>query len=321
MIKIEELNKYPEDWDKLIDNSLNGTLFHKQKFLSYHNEKFIEKFKIIKIYKNSKLVCLLDFIQINNEGKKCLKSPYGGSYGSFIFLENPNYSLSNELLDKFLNYLKKNNYDEVYLVPTPDFLFENSFNTFEFCLIQKNFKLLYYDISSVCKIKSFLDYEEKFYSRKTKYDLKKLAEKKFTIKKNDKIEDLNYILKKNFKKHCTNPTHNFDEIKYLVKNLSDNIDYFVLYNNEGTPISSIFLFYITNNSASLFYISQDPNYQSQRSITFLIDHVLKYLFKKDCLIIDFGTSSVKNIPRPSLFDFKEKFNTLGYFRKTFYWKK
>lgn len=318
MIKIEEFKKYPDDWDNLIDISLNGTLFNKQKFLSYHNIKFTNNLKIFKIYKNEKLICLLDFIQIHDKGKMYLKSPYGGSYGSFIFLENLNYSVSAELVDKFIIYLKENKYSDVYLVPVPDFLFEESFNTFEFCLLKNDFKILYYDISSVCKIKSSLNYDENFYSRKTKYDIKKLAEKNFSIKKNHKIEDLYSILKKNFEKHGTVPTHDYDDLKYLVKNLSDNIDFFVLY-YEGVPISSIFLFYTTNNSASLFYISQDPNYQSQRSITFLIDHVLNYLFNKGCVIVDFGTSSVKNIPRQSLFNFKEKFNTSGYFRKTFHW--
>lgn len=319
MIKIEELKKYPENWDKIIDASLNGTLFHKKKFLNYHNKKFTENFKILKFYKNNKLICLLDFIEIYEREKKTLKSPYGGSYGSFIFLINPTYSQSSSIIHKFIEYLKHNKFDEAYLVPTPDYLFDHSFNTFEFNLKENNFKTIYSDISSVCKIKSFSDYNEKFYARKMKYDLKKLAQKKFTINQNNKIEDLYYILKKNFEKHGSNPTHTFEELKYLVSNLSSDIDFFILY-YDGVPISSIFTFHITKSSSSLFYISQDPNYQSQRSITFLIDHVLKYLFKKDCLIVDFGTSSVKNIPRPSLFDFKEKFNALGYFRKTFYWE-
>jgi len=48
-----------DDWDKIVDESDNGTIFHKQKFLSYHpSDRFINKSIII--YKNNKPLALFD---------------------------------------------------------------------------------------------------------------------------------------------------------------------------------------------------------------------------------------------------------------------
>lgn len=74
-----------ETWDSFIDNSINGTLFHRQRFMSYHAAgKFTDTSLLF--YEGNKLLSVFPAaIIMAADGKKVLKSHPGTSYGGFVF--------------------------------------------------------------------------------------------------------------------------------------------------------------------------------------------------------------------------------------------
>src|SRR4051812_31086914 len=68
-------------WDRFVKTSMNGTVFHRQKFLRYHPEGRFD-FHHLMFFRGEKLVAVLPGRLINNG--KVYDSPAGASYGSFV---------------------------------------------------------------------------------------------------------------------------------------------------------------------------------------------------------------------------------------------
>jgi hypothetical protein len=70
-----------ELWDLFNNNSLNGTIYHSQLFLSYHKNKFEDT--SILIYDKNKLIALFPCCKVNNE----YYSHIGSTCGGIVILE------------------------------------------------------------------------------------------------------------------------------------------------------------------------------------------------------------------------------------------
>jgi len=101
-------------WDDFVDDSNNGTLFHKQKFLSYHEEKFKDDEHPLLFYEGEKLIAVLPLAIFESEGKKIAKSPYGGSFGGFVY-KKATYSNVSNIIKTFKEYAIQNNFDTIVM--------------------------------------------------------------------------------------------------------------------------------------------------------------------------------------------------------------
>jgi hypothetical protein len=82
-----------EEWDEFVENSDNGTMFSKRRFLSYHaKDKF--KDKSLCITKDGKLHSIFTAALIERDGKKILSSHPGASYGGFVHNSDLNFQLT-----------------------------------------------------------------------------------------------------------------------------------------------------------------------------------------------------------------------------------
>ena len=79
-----------EEWDEFVEQSDNGTMFSKRRFLSYHDKnKFNDK--SIYITKDGKLHSVFTAALIERDGKKILSSHPGASYGGFAYNSELNF--------------------------------------------------------------------------------------------------------------------------------------------------------------------------------------------------------------------------------------
>lgn len=77
------------NWDCFVENSINGTLFHKRKFLNYHQDKFSNKERFKVITKGDDVIAQFCYLRdTNTESRMVALSPYGASLGGII-LKNP----------------------------------------------------------------------------------------------------------------------------------------------------------------------------------------------------------------------------------------
>ena len=81
MISIKKYrNNYSNVWDNFIKNSNNGTIFHTQKFLSYHLQRRFNDHSLL-FYSEKTLVAVLPAAAISINNKLELRSHPGASYG------------------------------------------------------------------------------------------------------------------------------------------------------------------------------------------------------------------------------------------------
>ena len=90
-----------EEWDNFVDDSDNGTMFSKRRFLSYHaKNKF--KDKSFYVTKDGKLHSIFTAALIEKDGKKVLSSHPGASYGGFVYKSDLSFKDAHELVDILL---------------------------------------------------------------------------------------------------------------------------------------------------------------------------------------------------------------------------
>ena len=94
-------------WDSFVDQSINGTIFHKRKFLAYHGDKFKGKEHFLVVLKGTEVVAQISLAFLEGpDGKVEAKSPYGASYGGFVFSHCPSYGEGREIASLLTAYLR-----------------------------------------------------------------------------------------------------------------------------------------------------------------------------------------------------------------------
>ena len=98
MITIKKYNdKLINEWDSFVEKSNNGTIFHKQKFLAYHQQRKFKNCSIIIEY-NEQIAALIPGAEIIKNNKKYFHSHPGSSYGGIVIKHNITFKLINELI-------------------------------------------------------------------------------------------------------------------------------------------------------------------------------------------------------------------------------
>ena len=88
------IKKYTEKlnniWDDFIFNSNNGTIFHTQQFLSYHQNKKFTNHSLL-FFDKDILLAVLPATIIKNNNQNILCSHPGASSGGVVYSQNLNF--------------------------------------------------------------------------------------------------------------------------------------------------------------------------------------------------------------------------------------
>lgn len=303
-------------WKNGLKNFNGATIFHDPDFLAYHGDRFHEHH--LGVYKGDELFGLIPLAFIEIQNKKIAKSPYGASYGGFIFKEVLNYSDSKFIVEELKKYLINQNIDQIILTPSLSIYHHAHSDTFIFSLLEEGFKLANADITSVVYLDD-KDQETKNFTSKMK-DIDRKAKKakkaNITYKSDCNIDDFWVLMEKTFSKHGTAPTHTKDELNTLHKTFPNEIYFNIAYLND-LPIAGIGIFKINELVNMSFYLCSDPEYQKMQAMSLVIYESLFDSKEKGVKQFDFGTSSVNMVGRENIFKFKESFGAVGKFRNTY----
>lgn len=321
-IKIEVIkNLEHNSWDKFVEKSTNGTVFHQLKFLKYHpKDRF--KFYNLLFFKKNKLIAVLP----GSLDKGVFKSPVGASYGSFV-TNDITLGEYEELIDSFLVFCKRRKIKEVYLTPPPTLYFSVPNDIESFLLSYKGFKVKYHLISNALNLTSLGKTKDILYSVQKRFrnDIKHSKKYKMKIEFNSDLKNFYPILLENKNKFNLKPVHNLEEMKKLSALFPKNIKLLMAYDKNGFPMGGIWLFLTNKTSALTFYIALNYKFKDQKVISRLLYETIRWLKKEGYFWFDLGVSmdtSSKNPMEPSrsLIFFKESIGSKGFLRTT-YWKK
>ncbi len=300
------------EWDELIKRSHNGTIFHERKFLSYHGKKFKNEEKYLSCCKGESTVALLSLTISLEKNFKTAKSPYGGSYGGVIFLKNPTYQYSTNIICSLKEWLKKNKIKNITLISPPDIFSEGGYSgTQSFCFLEQGFLLENRDVSSVVNLQS----PSLKITTRAKNMIQKAKKNGVKIYHKSDLETLWPILLKNYKKFSTKPTHSKIELQKLIDLYPENIQITTAKLEEKT-IAGVVEIKCNKFVQSSFYLCQTSEGRKNQALSLLIFNRLKTAKENLFKFYDFGTSTHKMKARENIFLFKESFGAIGVLRET-----
>ena len=305
---------------------MNGTVFHTQQFLAYHNEgKF--QFHHMLFYEGKRLVAVLagGF----RENGKIYDSPMGSSYGSFVTGDISAHTAL-AIVEAFEKYIQDKGVQEVYLTSAPVIYQPVLTQNLDFALLYKGFAYQRHYISHAIELRSGILPFDRFqpktrtYIRRTYRDHTEIrieeVPKSLMIRG---LEEFYPILLENKAKFGVKPTHTLEDLVKLHELLPDLMKLFLVRANDE-PIAGSLLFIANTRVAVIFYHMLLYKYEALRPISLLMDRVTRWAQENNFSFVDIGVSQDTSDANPmtpalSLIRFKEKFDSRGVLRSTM-WK-
>jgi len=317
-------NNLQEEWDQFIDISDNGTLFQKQKFLSYHIDRVFEDCSLI-FKKRGKIIAVLPAALKTEKKNKILFSHPGASFGGLVY-RGLSFEDCNIIIELIETVAREGLCTEIFLIQTPSIYNQcRHEELIDYCLKDSLYNNEEIYLSSILSIDDSINEQFKKIARnknRSQSYYNSLIEKhKLEFNWSDNFKEFYPILLQNKKKHNAKPTHSLDELKKL-KLLFPNQILQLMIARKGAPIGGMTLFKTNNKSAIIFYSMFDYAYSSLQPVTLLMQYVVLWAKKNDLQFIDYGISHQPNeenplSPNKSLIKFKEEFGCFASIRNTY----
>jgi hypothetical protein len=305
----------PQEWDNFVENSDNGTIFHKREFLAYHPAERFKDASFI-IAKDKKLLAVFSAAVVEREGKKILVSHPGASYGSFVYKSDLNFKEAHSMVDTLLGYADELKVDRIQIT-LPPIIYQTKYSNYiDFALVRNGFTYLKRDVSSIVQLDFKKDELLSTYRAEARTAVKKSIKQGIEIAECERFEEYYEILKKNLKlRHNVSPAHSLDELIKLKKMFPSKIRLWGAFLKDKL-IAGVCNFSANSKVVLAFYISHDEDYQEYRAVNLLFYEIMNRYKEEGFRFLDFGIFTVNMEPNWGLGRFKENFGARGIFRDT-----
>jgi len=306
-----------DEWDNFVENSGNGTIFHLQKFLSYHPKGKFKNHNII--FRDGKdIIAVIPGVEKKQKIKSFISHP-GASFGGFVFQNGISIKEIENIICIFLEYIKKNDFHSVLITPASLPYQDKLCEEINFLLNLNGFRIKKMELTSGLFLDSVSEEDIlKSFKDSTVRGIKKSLRNNVNFRQSDDIRIFYNILSENLRKfHKTEPTHSYDELKRLMGEFSDRILLFGAY-HKGKMIGGIILFLCRKDIALIFYIASDRKYQSLRAENLIIYEAIKWLYERNYKYLDFGTLSIDMKINYGIYQFRKGFGTINFVRNQYY---
>ncbi len=302
-------------WDQFCADKSNATFLHTRRYLSYHENKYVDHSLLI--YSNNRLVGVFPIAISKKEGAIPMSHP-GISYGGVIHSGKLIGDLMTEAFDLSMGYLKSLGYQKFVYKPIP--YIYNSIPSQDdiYTLISRGAKVTRCDLSSSVKLSNRRILDSKRIRPRPLFlpnlsgtengtDLEYYFSSNF-----DKIGEFWKVLSENLiKKYKTLPTHSLEEIIDLKARFPDNIDLITI-SNSLECLGGLILYW-TEHVCHIQYMGASILGNEARAMDTLVEKVICLGIEKGVSFLDFGHSNENSgqYLNSGLYKFKSKFGGGG----------
>ncbi len=304
-----------EAWDKFVEQSNNGTLFHSRRFLGYHPKNRFNDHSLI-FKKKEKVIGVLPAAVIVEDGKKILVSHPGASVGSCAVPEDISFSDALRIVEKLSSYCLENNFCKIRITQPPLIYSRRISQYMDFAFRKAGYHYLRREVSSILFLENSLKENLAKFKSSHRTAVRKAEKSGIIIKQTEDYEIFYKILKKNLSiRHDVSPTHSLSELLYLKELFPNKINLFGAY-LKNEMIAGVINFVVNDRIVLAFYISHKKQYQALRPINLLFYKIFDWAICNNFKVFDFGIFTVHEKPNMGLARFKENFGASGVFRDT-----
>jgi len=308
---------YRSKWEKFINLSENGTLFHRQQFLDYHSPERFRSHHLIFRKQNHVLALLPAVIKETKRGKELI-SHAGASYGGFVLRQRLGIWDCSLLVEAFVQYLHQDDFQWVELTPPPLFYSVQPTNNIDFALLKNGFRYVKRELTSVVQLPEKKENVLSVLKSEARTAIRKAQKMGVVVEESDKYEEFYHILRDNLRmRHDVAPTHTLEELLRLKEMLPDEIRLFSAY-VKNEQVAGVVLFLCNPRVMLAFYISHREEHQQYRPVNVLFYHIMEWGRRRSFRYLDFGTFTLNMEPNWGLGKFKETFGARGLFRDTYF---
>jgi hypothetical protein len=314
-------------WDEFVARSMNGTVFHSQKFLHYHPDGRFD-FHDLLFFDGNRLIAVLPG-GLRNNGRT-FESPLGASYGSFV-TEDISAQTALDIVEAFEQHIHSIGVEEVYLTSAPVIYQPLLTQNLDFALVYRGYAYQRHYISHAIDLRHsgvpfdrFQSVARKHIRRVTRENPTVWIEESQPESIREMFLEFYPILVENKAKYNVKPTHTLDELLLLNDLLPDFMKLFLVRVGEE-PIAGSLLFLANDRVALIFYHMLRYAFDDYKPIYLLMDRVTRWAKEEGYHFVDIGVSQDTSDENPmtpalSLIHFKEKFDSRGVLRSTLHKK-
>jgi len=306
-----------EAWDYLVGTSVNGTLFHTRRFLSYHPaERFRDESLVFR--RESEIFAVLPAVRGTWDGRDTLWSHRGASYGGFVYREGLSINNAYELVERLIEHARQQRIQRIVLTLPPIIYNRRLSNYIDFALIQNGFQYLKREVSSIVSLEDNISLNVAKFKQPNRTAFRRAQKLGVIVRESQDYATFYEILKKNLKiRHGVQPTHTLDELVKLQKLFPDKIFLFGAFVDEEM-VAGVVMFDCNPQVSLAFYISHNEERQEFRGVNLLFYEIIQRCIAKGFRFLDFGIFTVNMEPNFGLARFKEGFGSSGILRDTLY---
>ena len=314
-------------WDRFVRASMNGTVFHEQRFLAYHPAGRFN-FHHLLFFQGERLVAVLPG-RLREDGRM-YESPAGSSYGSFV-TEDISAQTALDVVAAFECYVEEQGIEEVYLTSAPVIYQPVLTQNLEFALLYRGYEYQRHYISHVVDLRKPGLLFDRFKPAARTYIRKVQRQEPDVVVEHvsrdsfkEGIEAFYPILLENKAKFGVKPTHSLEDLHALHELLPNLMELFVV-RKSGEAIAGLLFFIANQRVALVFYQMLRYEYQHLRPIYLVMNEAAQWAKDNGFAFVDIGVSQDTNDENPmtpalSLIHFKEKFDSRGVLRSTLFKK-
>lgn len=319
-LKLYQKNQF-DIWNNFIENSNNGTIFHRLDFLDYHKDRFKDNEHHLIWYKGDAIYAMMPLGIFEENGEKIARSPFGASWGGLVHGFNFKSKYALKIVEQLKEYLKNINVNKCYITVAPGCYYKKYTNYFEFSLSAHGFSLQKRELNHIIPLPTTHTNISLSLDAKCRNQCKQSI-KNFSINNNAEIEEFYDVLLEDKKRHDNaTATHTLADLKHLKKIFPDRIFFHVATTFTGEK-ASVCYFKINNHTLMTFYLAQQNKALKKNGLNALLFKGLHDAVTDKIEYFDFGSSAFSSIEKTvvngGVSEFKESFGARGYFRDTYF---
>jgi len=307
-------------WEGLVRQSTNGTLFHTRSFLEYHPAERFQDHSLV-FSKGSNFVAVLPATITQSEPGPVLCSHPGSSFGGLALSPSISMNETDGIISSLVRYCREQGLVAVEMTLAPPIYSSPPNQELEFLLYRHGFQYVSRGLAQIVSLRSHPARKPSAQSppvRQASAEFKRKVRRAegmgVEVVGSDDLPSFYKILEQNLaQRHGAKPTHSLTELSDLERRLPNRLRLYVAFLGDEM-IAGLLAFVCNARVALAFYICFLEEYQSYRAINLLCEKTMFWFREEGLEYFDFGTSTIAMQPNWGLIQFREGAGACGFMR-------
>lgn len=305
-------------WDAFVAASNNGTLFHTQAFLGYHEGSTAQGFRHLMFHRGGKLAAVLPLgADPAGDGREW-RSPFGASFGGLV-TGDTQFAHHQEMIGALLLHAESQGIRRIRITPAPWCYHRQPDAALDFLLLRNGFRAETRELCQAIDLTALPPDPSSAYAYACDKQIRKAERLGMEVRPLEDLDAFHAMLVENRARHGVAPTHALDQLTRLRGRIPGAFHLFGAF--RGGALEAATLAFAANPRALLnFYTCHRDEASGTGAANLVNHHVIRWAREQGFRYYDFGTSTLRMEPNEGLIRFKESFGGGAVLRDAFLWE-